>query len=251
VSKNKRSLPEGLNADGPIKPAREVVQRSPQRSVGIMACSWIQDHGIEYESQLERRFLQQSLILPMIKRVIHQPFRLEYMEDDKPLTYVPDFFLLFKDNTKAVIEVKPRKFIKKHLHKLTEAQRLLNENDIPFLVITEKEIDDGIKVANASYLLRFARGSASEDAKQHCLRILSSCPVGLRLDELVKETAIPEEDILHFVGRAALSLDLSEPITKSTIVEIPKKDQNGYLHFIDWFNTAPGHAISGIPTIAK
>jgi hypothetical protein len=251
MSKNNRSLPDELNAEGSIKPARKVVHRSPHRSVGILACSWIQDHGIEYESQLERRFLQQTLVLPSIKRVIHQPFRLEYVEDERSLTYVPDFYLLFRDGTKVVIEVKPRKFLQKHLHKLAEAQRLLEEHETPFLVLTEKEIDHGIKVSNASYLLRFARDSPNEQAKQRCLRILSTFPKGLRIDELTKEAAVTERDILHMVGRARLSVDLSKPITKSTIVRIPKEHQNGYLHFIDWFNSAPGHAITGISKSSK
>jgi hypothetical protein len=251
LSKKNDIVPDEFPTGGPIRPARKVVHRSPHRSVGILACSWIQDHGIEYESQLERRFLQQALVLPMVKRVIHQPFRLEYLEDGKTHNYVPDFLLLLADGIKVVIEVKPRKFLNAHRHKLVEAQRILAEKKVPFLVMTDQEIDDGIKVQNASYLLRFARGSASEEAKQHCLKRLRESPNGLRLDELIQETGVPEKDILHFAGRTTLWLDLSEPITNATTIHIPKEDQNDYLHFINWFNTAPGHAISGISENAQ
>lgn len=251
LSKNNDIVPDELSAGGPFRPARKVVHRSPHRSVGILACSWIQEHGIEYESQLERRFLQQALVLPMVKRVIHQPFRLEYLEDGKTHTYVPDFLLFLADGMKVVIEVKPQKFLKSHRHKLTEAQRILAEKEVPFLVVTDQEIDDGIKVHNAAYLLRFARGTASEEAKQRCLNCLRTSPNGLQMADLIQETGVPEKDILHFVGRTTLSIDLSEPITEATIVHIPKEEQHDYLHFINWLNTAPGHAIARISEDAQ
>ncbi|MBW9335673.1 hypothetical protein FEE59_19350 [Herbaspirillum sp. RU 5E] len=246
LKKMNEQLLKDLAEGSAIRPVRQVTHRSPQRTVGILACSWIQDRGIEYESQLERRFLLQTLVLPMVKRVVHQPFRIEYIEDGAPRTYVPDFLVLLKDGTKVVIEIKPRKFLKKHRAKLIEAQRLLANNDIPFLVITDWEIDDGIKVENASFLLRFARGSASLEAKQQCLDTIMSAPSGLSIDALSQISGLPQKDILHFIGRTVLSIDLSEPITGTTIVHIQKDFQNDYLQFINWFNTAPGHAIAGI-----
>jgi len=242
---------EHLSAFGSTQPIRKVVTRSPHRSVGILACSWLQNHPIEYESQLERRFLQQILILPIVKRVVHQPFRLEYLEGGTTRTYVPDFLLLLSDGVMVVVEVKPRKFLKDHHHKLAEAQRILAEKNMPFLVITDKEIDDEIKVDNASYLLRFARGSASDEAKHRCLETLRASPDGLRLDELIRKSGVPERDVLYFIGRTTLSIDTSKLITNATIVHIPKEEQHDYLHFINWFNTAPGHAIAGIQENAQ
>ena len=252
MSKKNDIVPDELSAGAPIKPARKVVHRSPHRSVGILACSWIQEHAIEYESQLERRFLQQALILPIIKRVMHQPFRLEYLLEGKTHTYVPDFLVHFVDGTKAVIEIKPEKFLKGHRHKLEEAERILAEKDVPFLVITDAEIDDGVKAANASYLLRFARGSASVQAKERCLQALHVSNGALSLEHLILQAEVSEAEILHFVGRATLSLNASEPITNTTIVHVPQEDnKNDYLHFINWFSTAPGAAIARIPQDAR
>jgi hypothetical protein len=252
LSKKTEFSSDTLSEDSTFESVRAVVNRSPHRSVGILACSWIQDHGIEYESQLERRFLHQTLVLSGIKRIIHQPFRLEYLEDGKTHTYVPDFLIHFADGRKAVVEVKPKKFINGHRHKLEEAERILAEKNVPFLVITDVEIDDGIKAANASYLLRFARGSASEQTKQNCLRALRISGRGLSLENLIRQANVSEAEILHFVGRGALSLDLSEPIVGTTIVFIPQEDnKNDYLHFVNWFNTAPGTAIARIPKDAK
>jgi hypothetical protein len=251
LSKKNENLSDVLSSDGPIKPARNVAHRSTHRSVGILACSWIQGHAIEYESQLERRFLLQALVIPMVQSINHQPFRLEYLEDGKIHTYVPDFFIRLKDGAKVVIEIKPRRFLKSHHHKLAEAERILAERNVHFLVVTDKEIDDGIKFENASFLLRFARGSASEKCKQRCLVALGESSDGLRIEELMQRADVSETDILHFIGRRELSIDLSEPISQATAVHLPKNEHHDYLHFLNWFNTSPGHAIAGIQENAE
>jgi hypothetical protein len=190
------------------KPARKVVTRSPHRPVGIVACSWIQDYAIEYESQLERRFIHQILILPFVRRVLHQPFKLGYQVDGKLHTYIPDFLIQLSDDTKLVIEVKPRKFVKKHLIKLTAAEEILSTHGIRFLVITDEEIDDGVKSINVSLILRYARGSISEQTQQQCLNILRNAKIPLSISELKATTNATEGDILYLAGRRIVSLNV-------------------------------------------
>jgi hypothetical protein len=251
LSKKNRSRDNSSNDIPEIeetnKPARKVVTRSPHRPVGIVACSWIQDHAIEYESQLERRFILQILILPFVRRVLHQPFKLEYQVDGKLHTYIPDFLIQLSDGTKLVIEVKPRKFVKKHLIKLTSAEEILATHDIHFLVITDEEIDDGVKSINVSLILRYARGSISERTLQQCLSVLRNAKTPLSISELKATTNATEGDILYLAGRRIVSLNISTPITDKTTISLSEKDNsNAYLLFCNRFNVTPGSAIARI-----
>lgn len=83
------------------KPVRKVVTRSPHRSVGTIACSWIQDSVVEYESQLEKRFVHRLLLFHGLARITHQPFKLERDVAGKKLDYTPDFLVMLKNGNRG------------------------------------------------------------------------------------------------------------------------------------------------------
>lgn len=122
---------------GFVTTERRVVTRSPHRAVGKIACSWIQDQAVEYESQLERRFLQRLLLCLSLEKVRHQPFTIDRDIVGEKMHYTPDFLVRLRDGAKLVVEVKPEVFIDNHRKKLLAAKALLNDAGVPFFVITD------------------------------------------------------------------------------------------------------------------
>lgn len=222
------------------KAVRKVVTRSPHRSVGIIACSWIQDFGIEYESQLERQFLHLALIFPHIRKIIHQPFKFEYREQEKSRTYTPDFLLFFKDGGKIVVEVKPAKFVKKSLEKFDYAKSVLLPKKIPFIVVTDKQIRAGTAARSAALLLRYARGHISEQSHTRCMQIAYATTGSIALGSLMKDANVSFGEVLHLIARGhlstptPLSIDMATPITPTN-----QGEENGTICFCNWLNVTP------------
>lgn len=216
---------------------RKVVTRSPHRSVGIMACSWIQERGIEYESQLERRFLQLALVFPYIKEIRHQPFRIEYDSEGKTRSYTPDFICSLKDGSRLVFEVKPKKFVQKNLQLFDAAKRILSQEDIVFSVFTDKCLDPQSS-ATTAVVLRYARSQISTSMRTDCLQFVAHRGGRTTLGELMDHGLATLPDILHLIGHRQLCLSSMASLEPNVQVSLPQKDiQNGSLLFLSWLGT--------------
>lgn len=236
--KESATFPPGLSVTG--KPARKIVTRSPHRSVGIIACSWIQNDCIEYESQLERRFLQRALLFPSIKKIFHQPFKIPYVDKGKNLSYTPDFLLVFRDGSVVVVEVKPAVFVPKHKHKLNAAQIFLASQNYPFLTLTDDEIDSAFYAKNSALLLRYARSTIANDVRERCISFLRNRTEPISISNLIDGTATSLSEIYHLVGRGSLSMSIANEISHDTIITIPHEEkENGFIRFCNWFNATP------------
>lgn len=224
----------------PNKAARKVITRSPHRSVGIIACSWIQDFGIEYESQLERRFLQLALVFPYIKKIIHQPFKFEYSGQEKSQTYIPDFLLLFKDGGKILVEVKATKSVKNNHEKFNHVKSVLSLNKISFVIVTESKIHACAAACSAALLLRYARGHISEQSRIRCMQIANAATEPIALGSLMKDANVSFGEVLHLIARghlstpASLSIDVATPITP-----VNQGEENDAICFCNWLDVTP------------
>jgi len=235
----KPSSNKALRIDPSLPPARKVVTRSPHRSVGLMACAWLQDKAIEYESQLERRFLQKALVFPYIKQITHQPFKIEYEDNGKQLEYTPDFLCTFKDGCRVVVEVKPAKFVEKNRFKLTAGKRILQESDIPFFVATDQHIDQGKSSQTAALLIRYARGHLTEMTRLKCLEFISNSDTPVTYKTLLETGIANEADIMHLIGRGELTIP-SCHLDSDTLLSTPMRTyQNAILLFCSWFDITP------------
>lgn len=221
------------------KTTRKVVSRSPHRSVGIMACSWFQDRGIEYESQLERKFLQRALLCLDIKHIQHQPFKIAYEIDGETLKYTPDFLVTMWNETRLIIEVKPATFVNKNRALFDAAREILRANDLTFIVATEKNLGSKATMANASLLLRYARGSAPDVECQRCMNILREVSP-IPMSTLISKAEIALTTILHLIGRRQIAINPDLDLNPETLLSLPNQgEQNGLIFFCDWFNTTP------------
>lgn len=222
----------------PGQPARRIVSRSPHRSVGIVSCSWLQSWGIEYESQLERRFIQCALVFPFLHSVIHQPFKISYLHEGQERQYTPDFICNFTDGSRVVIEVKPKAFVPKHQPTLSAAATVLGSSGVPFSVCTDKELGKSI-ATNAATILRYTRGAIPHTALGSCVAFLAERRGSASLAELLLGTGIPLNDVLHLIGRHSLSIPSLSDINPTVTVSIPQLEmQHAYILFLDWLGLA-------------
>ncbi len=220
--------------------ARRVVTRSPHRSVGIIACSWLQDEAIEYESQLERTFVHIALTCSAVKKIAHQPFKIEYELGGKALEYTPDFLCTLKDGTKVVVEVKPEKFVKKDRAKFEKAKAILAKSNIPFAICTDKQLRKGKTAANAALILRYARAQIPDSVRSRALTFAGSHDTPLSLLLLTAEASLSIQDVLHLIGRGDLTISTLDQALEHAVILLPHKDtHHGTLFFCNWLNAAP------------
>ena len=119
---------------------------------------------IAFESTLERDFLVRLETFKHVTNVTSQPFTLEYTcSQNKARKYTPDFLVEFDLKIHPyippqVIEVKPRKFIKKKLlaekDKFKAAFQYCRENAFIFHFMDEERIHDN-RFYNAKFLKRY------------------------------------------------------------------------------------------------
>lgn len=227
--------------------ARKVVHRSPHRSVGLIACSWIQTQAIEYESQLERRFVQRALLFPGVRRIIHQPFTLDLVVDGGDIRYTPDFLVAFGDSTRITVEVKPYVFVPEHEAKLEAAKEFLSAASDELIVVTDREIDVGQIPDNAALLLRYARSAIDNDTALRCIEAARMASEPIRIGPLARAANVSFETILYLLGRCVFTAPLDSTIDADTEIFLTKQEnENASIRFRNWINPSARSADLGI-----
>jgi hypothetical protein len=163
-----------------MKPKRKVVMRSPYRSVGLVACSWLQATPIEHESFLERRSIQRMLVTPGVTGIVSQPFQIGYGHDNEKF-YTPDFLVHFGSKKSIVVEIKPERFVGKFAEMFDLVSAVLNDQKMSFHVITDTMIDIGDNPDDIELVLRYARGNIPQAAILAPQRLKSVRRMSMRL----------------------------------------------------------------------
>jgi len=227
-----------------MKPARRVVTTSPSQNVGVVCCPWLQAEPIEHESITERWFLLIAVLLPRLQRIAHQPFRLELpsMEDGTAdATYVPDFLLQFESGESVVVEVKPEKFLPKHLAKLTAAAEVLRAQGQAFFVVTDKDLRSTLSMPDAVHIRRIAKGHVSDEEVERALAALSAYPGYLTAGELSARAGVGLHVVGWLVSRGRVGTKVPDIVDDATLViDLAKEeDSHAALSVGRWFATAP------------
>lgn len=145
-----------------MKPARQVISRSPHRTVGSIHASWFQADPIHHESDLEAGIAKLLLLTPTVERIQPQAVKLAYLDGATERTHVPDFLVTLRDKRKAVVEGKPERFVAEHSQKFDACARLLKHRDVDYFVCTDRHAHKA-RVARADELLQAARMAAPAD----------------------------------------------------------------------------------------
>jgi hypothetical protein len=219
-----------------MKPKHKVITRSPQRTVGLVACTWLQAHPVEYESQLERRFILRMLLTAGVISIVDQPFKISH-GDNGEYTYTPDFLISFANGQKIVVEIKPEKFIPQFAELFDNVTLILREKGLTFFVVSEYTIDVGDLSDEIELMLRYARGDMPEKSIVAVKNEFKNAPDNASLESIATAAGADISVIHHMVGRQIL-------VTKNELTsEMPKfksqyilKEDYVNLCIPNWFN---------------
>lgn len=215
---------------------RAVVRRAPWREVGIVNAPCLLDHGVEHESWLERRFIHVALASPVVTDIHHQPETVDLMlADGSAHSYTPDFRVHLADGTKVICEVKPATFVKDFEATFAAAKVIFQQRGEPFLVITDRQIDNNSRSARALLLMRYGRLVFSPAEAEECKRLLEEEMAGSAYVQQLVDRGVSEHLVWHMV--ASHMLRTKEPLNISPIepVEVNTLSENCLDHFERWF----------------
>lgn len=218
------------------KPARAVVTRSPKRKVGRVNCRWFQASPIEHESQLEKKFLLRAILCPHLVSILHQPFKLKL--DPPNSVYTPDFRLCFRNGQSLIVEVKLESRIKEIIPRLDAIARRLGRDGTDFLVVHQRQISGGERLARARVVRRYANVHVP-DALRSAASALISGPAPTTIAEL-KAAGISFPQICALVARHEFALGPDLALSDDDLVyTIPSEPKDAANQFGSWFGAAP------------
>jgi hypothetical protein len=206
--------------------ARRVVNSSPYRRVGIVACPWFQSSPIEYESLLERDFVRLALLDLRVCSIAHQPFKVDL---GNSRTYTPDF-LVTGTHLRLVVEVKPEErartpqIVEAH----NRAKERLRAQGYDFIVATEKLIRANKRHDKAAVLLRHARSHLPLTVVNETIRISQQFRDGIRISALASRAGVPISTVLYLIGRRRLRINQMLDFSPSQPV-YPNGGEHGHL----------------------
>lgn len=93
-------------------------------------------------SLLEKQVYQKLDLDQNIETFVAEPLRIEYLWNDKIRHYVPDILIIYSDKKRCLVEIKPFAFINfpVNIAKQQAASEFCNQNNMSFLLITERDL---------------------------------------------------------------------------------------------------------------
>lgn len=222
-----------------MKPARELVTRSPHRNVGAVHAPWLQPAPIEWESFRERSFIRLAITCPVIAELQHQPFEIVYPAADGEMRrHTPDFLVTLSGGTRLVVEVKMTKYVEENRLKFDGATEKVRAEGGYYYVITERMLN-AQREDRANVWRRYARGSAARDQIDLVVNRIRDEREGCTLAELVNVGA--RLDVIQYLlGRRMLVATKDLLLTPKTRLNFPiigEPDERVY--FDSWFGCSP------------
>ncbi len=119
--------------DGTLKPYGHNHKHGHYKSVKF-------NEEFYYQSSYELRFLEFCELNQEIKILVKSPYRIKYKIENKNYNYIPDFLI----NNQFLIEIKPESMLDfdKNPYKFKAAKKFCKKENIKYLIITEKELDN-------------------------------------------------------------------------------------------------------------
>lgn len=228
-----KDLPTAL-VEGALPATRKVVTRSPGHTVRSINLSHLQPTAIEADSSLERDFVYVALGFPQLKEITHQPFKLKLAAG----FYTPDFLVRFKDESRAVVEVKPKSMVADFAEKLTQAEIMLASVGVKLIVAHDALIRrSGIEL-RAKQIRRYAKGHYSAEEQALVFDALRQAPDGLSIKNLIS-LGVQKVTILHMISHQRLQASSNLDIDVKSVVQIPvtlTEEGCHAIRFASWLN---------------
>jgi len=211
--------------------SRKVVHRSPSHTVRLLNLPHLQSEAIEADSSVERDFVHCAALYPGVMSIHSQPFKLTLNIG----TYTPDYLVKFKDGSRAVVEVKPEKFIANSQEKFEQAKCQLAEFDIPFVLARDTFLRRQGLADRALFIRRYAKGSTSTSDMQRCLELLENFGGELSVKQL-SDAGTSRTTILYMVSHHQLLISADLQFGDDAKVQLFKHLDQGGTHAIRFAN---------------
>ncbi|MDO8713705.1 MAG: hypothetical protein Q7K13_04375 [Polynucleobacter sp.] len=221
-----------------VNSTRQVITRSPHKSVGVINCQYFQSQPIVYESQLERAFVQLSLLCPGVRRIIAQPFRVN-LDPIKKKHYTPDYLVELDDGSFLIVEVKILKRIAKLERRLKQINERLSSRSFPFMTADETQLYSLDKEKHVKAILRYVNWQVTPEVKATVLQALEQMDrSSISLKDLAIQVQCTPEDLLHLIATRQIFITAVTPISELFITKPISGVTHGINFFSHWFNTA-------------
>lgn len=149
-----RSWRSGLDIVHPE--IRKIDRRSSRNSSGNLHFKWLtEDSVIQRESVLERDFLYQVALCPIVRSIYSQPVRIEYFEPSDPSkarSYIPDFLIVDSLGRLTFVEIKHTSLLKRSRHSFDGIQKAIERLGFDFLFLTERELGNNDRLSRAELI---------------------------------------------------------------------------------------------------
>jgi len=217
---------------------REVVTRSPKRSVGLINCPWFQEKPIAHESRLEKHFVLRAMLYPGLKSIEHQPFRMDLAKHGK--YYTPDFLLTFSSGEQLVFEVKRSERISPLKERFTEIANFCEQASMPFFVVHQGQIEGQLRAQRASLIRRYAMSVVGRQLEIDVQNYLKRFPNGTQIAVLKKRFQLSDESIYSMLARRRVSASKGLLISDEDKLFFPEYEVKcASIQFGSWFGCSP------------
>ncbi|MFC3149189.1 Tn7 transposase TnsA N-terminal domain-containing protein [Piscinibacterium candidicorallinum] len=229
------------------RPARQVVTRSPHRSVFRVQVSTDEGRSaVQAESGLERDFLRVATLAPVpIAAVVEQPRTFEAPDPETQgwVRYTPDFQIDFVDGSSVCIEVKPRAHLRGSWKRFDSIRCHLRSLGHPLVFITDHALRLTRRVHLSSAWHRYRNHSVSAARLHRIERAVRNAPSGITLHELRRRTGVESREIAHAVANRRIylcgGLEYSTNAVLRPSVDQSKGEQHA-IQFQRWLNDPAG-----------
>ena len=214
--------------------ARQIVKRSPARSVRLLHLPHLQKESVEAESSLEADFVHVAALSPRIRHIQHQPFQMQV----DARSYTPDYLLRFLDGSAAVVETKPHEKLPRYQELFGSVRSTLAEAGICFLVVTEHHIRINQLADRAKLIRRYAKSPPSIAEQEQALAVVSAYPMGISFKAIIQKR-IKRISVLSLIARRLLITDAELSTEDGTLVrlpEAPSKEISDAVQFARWLD---------------
>ena len=221
----------------PYEGAREVVTRSPARSVGIVNAPHVQPHPIEYESENERNFVVSAILCPWLSVLIHQPVTLKLGRKE----YTPDFGKKFSDGSVAITEVKMAHRVKENRSLFNAAAAALRAKGREFYVVHDGQSNAQGRAERAEFVKKYAAHVISPGKRAAISALVGSAGArGVPIGQVMESCMASRWDLLHMVSVRVITLDRYLHMSDDDrVFRPPAMPSKCSKHFGEWFGCAP------------
>ncbi len=221
-----------------VNSTRQVITRSPHRTVGTINSPYFQDKPIVYESQLERAFVQLCLLCPGIKRIVAQPFKVN-LDPTKKRHYTPDYLVELEDGSFVVIEVKILERIAKLERRFNQINAILSSRHFSFITADETQLYSDEKEKHVKEILRYVNWQVDPQVKNEIFKKLQEIDgTAISFTDLQKLSQCSTQDLLHLIATRKIFITAVTSIQELFISKPISGVTHGLNYFSTWFNFA-------------